>query len=198
MNELALFAGTYANAMTVKQVAEALGVTPEAIKKHIRDLYPELMRDGAQTMLDERQVTEIKRRMMPTTQVVGATTALDIAEMTLKVISYHKAEADRLRAEMSIAAPKIEAFDRFLDASGSLCLQDAGKQLGRHPNLFIKELGDSGYLFKRAGDWLPVQHYLDLGWFTVKTRTYGEGDEAKITKQTRVTPKGLDALAKIF
>jgi len=26
MNELALFAGAYANAMTVKQVAEALGV----------------------------------------------------------------------------------------------------------------------------------------------------------------------------
>ncbi|HQO66401.1 MAG TPA: hypothetical protein PLI66_06670, partial [Spirochaetales bacterium] len=97
--------------MTVREVAEALGVVPEAIRKHVRELYPDAIRDGLTTYLDERQVTEIKRRTRPTTEVVGATTSLEIEEMTLRVITYHKAQADRLRAELALAAPKIAAAE---------------------------------------------------------------------------------------
>jgi predicted transcriptional regulator len=75
--------------MSVKEVADVLGVTPEAIKKHVREMYPEILRDGITTYLNEEQVTAIKQKMMPTTQVVGALTSLDIERMTLQVIEYH-------------------------------------------------------------------------------------------------------------
>ncbi len=58
--------------MTVKEVAEVLGVTPEAIKKHIREMFPEIIRDGKTTYLNEYHVTKIKKRMIPTTQVVSS------------------------------------------------------------------------------------------------------------------------------
>lgn len=64
--------------MTVKEVADILGVDPEAIKKHVRDLFPNAMRNGITTYLNEMQVTEIKKRMMPTTKVVGATTEIEM------------------------------------------------------------------------------------------------------------------------
>jgi anti-repressor protein len=70
--------------MTVREVAAVLGVTDEAIKKHIRELWPELMRNGERTYLTEEQVTEIKQKMTPTTKVVGALTSLDIERMTVR------------------------------------------------------------------------------------------------------------------
>ena len=53
--------------MTVKEAADMLGVSEEAIKKHVRELYPNLMRNGLVTYLNEEKITEIKQKMRPTT-----------------------------------------------------------------------------------------------------------------------------------
>lgn len=58
--------------MTAKEVSEVLGVTAEAIKKHVRKYYPDLIQNGKPTYLNEQQVIFIKRKMIPTTQVVAA------------------------------------------------------------------------------------------------------------------------------
>jgi phage antirepressor YoqD-like protein len=108
-----------------------------------------------------------------------------------------EAKQEAVRA-LGIAAPKIEAFNRFLDASGSICISDVAKQLGHQPMKFFDELEDAGMIFRRGGDWLPVQRYLDKDYFEVKARTYGEPPHEHITKQTRVTSVGLDALARLF
>lgn len=57
--------------MSVKDVATVLNVTPEALKKHIRILFPEIIKNGIETRLNEKQVAAIKQRMLPTTEVVG-------------------------------------------------------------------------------------------------------------------------------
>jgi transposase len=54
MNEL-----TTGKTMTVKEVAEQLRCTPEAVKNHIRELFPRLMENGKPTYLNEAQVTII-------------------------------------------------------------------------------------------------------------------------------------------
>jgi phage antirepressor YoqD-like protein/AraC-like DNA-binding protein len=46
--------------MTVKEVAEALGVSEGTIKHHIRKLFPTLMQNGKVTYLNEEQATAIK------------------------------------------------------------------------------------------------------------------------------------------
>ena len=53
--------------MTVMEVAKVLGVSREAIKKHIRELFPDLMRNGVATYLNEEQVSLIKQRISSTT-----------------------------------------------------------------------------------------------------------------------------------
>ncbi len=145
--------------MTVREVAEALGVVPEAIRKHVRELYPEAIRDGLTTYLDERQVTEIKRRMRPTTEVVGATTSLEIEEMTLKVIAYHRAQADRLRAELALAAPRLAAADALMASPATMSITNAAKHFGRHPKAEVfPYLRAAGYL---TSDDLPTQDAID-------------------------------------
>jgi hypothetical protein len=46
--------------MTVKEVAEALGVDERTIQRITKILFPELVRNGATTFLNEAQVTAVK------------------------------------------------------------------------------------------------------------------------------------------
>ncbi len=71
MNDLCMFAD---RRMTVKEVAEALGVSSQCIRKWARGLFPESVQNGKQTMLDELQVTRIKQRIMNTNGHIGAIT----------------------------------------------------------------------------------------------------------------------------
>jgi excisionase family DNA binding protein len=49
--------------MTVREVAEVLGVSTDTIKNCIRDLFPDLMRNGRTTYLNEAQVTTVKMNL---------------------------------------------------------------------------------------------------------------------------------------
>jgi DNA-binding Lrp family transcriptional regulator len=49
--------------MTVKEVAEQLSCSCETVKKHIRKLFPNLMKERATTYLTEEQVTVVLERM---------------------------------------------------------------------------------------------------------------------------------------
>lgn len=182
--------------MTVKEVADVLGVDPEAIKKHIRELYPDLMRNGVATYLDERQVTEIKRRMIPTTSVVGAVTALEIEEMTIKVLAYHKAEAERLRAELTAAGPKIEGFNALMRSEQTMSITDAAKHFGLHPKTHVfPYLRERAYLTK---DDMPSQDAIDAGYLALRETKCPDGTVRKQavvlvsqleTWRTRVVPQ---------
>lgn len=109
--------------MTVKEVAEAIGTAESTIRNKAKELYPESVENGKPTLLTEQQVYEIKKAIVPRdltlkSKLESAVTSLDIEEMTVKVIQYHMAEAERLRIEnakqseqLAIAAPKVESFD---------------------------------------------------------------------------------------
>ncbi len=49
--------------MTVREVAEALGVSRSLIEKRIRELFPGRMKHGRTTHLDEAEVTIISLRI---------------------------------------------------------------------------------------------------------------------------------------
>ncbi|MCL2556901.1 MAG: hypothetical protein FWE09_00320 [Treponema sp.] len=49
--------------MTVREAAEALGCNPETIKGHVRELFPELMKNGLTTYLTEAQMTAVLESM---------------------------------------------------------------------------------------------------------------------------------------
>jgi DNA-binding Lrp family transcriptional regulator len=59
------------NRMTIREAAEVLGVSGETIKNRVRELYPDLMRSGLTTYLNEKQITAIKQKI-GLTEVVDA------------------------------------------------------------------------------------------------------------------------------
>jgi phage antirepressor YoqD-like protein len=165
---------TVSQMMSVKEVAEALGVTPEAIKKHVRELYPEAIANGKETMLAEVQIVEIKRRMRPTTEVVGATTSLEMMQKAAEVMSWLKSESDRLRAELHAAQPAIECAAALIRSDQHMSITDAAKHFRLHPRAeVIPYLREKGYLTLAN---LPTQDAIDADYLELKETLCQDGE----------------------
>jgi phage antirepressor YoqD-like protein len=200
--------------MTVREVAGLLGVTDEAIKKHIRELSSQdnfgcigtvQGSHGGKPLyvLTEAQVTEIKRKMIPTTQVVGAITDLEAAEMLLKSAEHFKTRFEQerqLRIEtenkLAIAEPKAEVLDRITATESDISVRElaailAIPRLGQN-NMF-ERLRKDGYIdgFNR-----PYRQYIESGIMYEKEYYVPQLEETK--RQLRITQKGVAYFARKY
>jgi phage antirepressor YoqD-like protein len=96
--------------------------------------------------------------------------------------------------QLEAQAHAVAFVEKFVEAKSSKCLSDVAKILGKKPLAFINQLSSDHVIFKRNGSWIPYQTQLDAGRFTVKT---GESS-GHAYEQTRVEPKGIEWLAKIY
>lgn len=185
--------------MTAKEVADALGVDPEAIKKHVRELFPDSIRNGVPTLLSEAQVTEIKRHMRPTTEVVGAVTDLEMMQKAAEVVSWAMAKIEAQRRAMADLAPRAAVADRIAGAAGLKTLSEVGKINGLGPRKIFDLLKAKGIIFRGRQGWLPYQEHIDAGRFVVRESTYQDlYEEDHLASQTYVTGKGEVWLARQF
>jgi phage antirepressor YoqD-like protein len=192
--------------MTVREVADILGVTDEAIKKHIRELWPDFMQERVTTFLNEEQITEIKRRMRLTTKVASAITDLETAEMLLKSAEHFKTRFEqeqelRKKAEkrLAIAELKAEFFDQVADSNDALPMRDVAAALnipGLGRNKLFELLRKKGVLDNRN---VPYREYQDRGYFRViePQWTDKEGD-THINLKSLVYQRGVDFIRKVL
>lgn len=187
--------------MTIKEVSDTLGVTTEAIKKHIRFLFPYLMVNGVETKLNQIQVTEIKKRMMPTTQVVGAVTELEMMEQGQRFFLWQQSRIDELKQKnkeqellLEQAQPKIEFHDAVTESPDCFTMSETVKLL----NLTIGR--NKFYALLKADKILrdtkePYQQYIEQGYFRTILKQVDHGGTEIVTL---VTGKGLAWLQKKY
>lgn len=115
-------------------------------------------------------------------------------------------QKEQLEQQLALAAPKL-AFVQSIEAStNALTFAAAAKWLkipgleGR--NKLVARLKTDGLLMASRE---PYQQYIDRGIFQVQPQTYQPGKKAekgtkgeRLTNSTRVTPRGLDYLAKRY
>jgi len=97
----------------------------------------------------------------------------------------------QLQLTIEAQKPAVAFLSGYVEAKSSKCLSDVAKILQYKPQSFISMLADDGVIFKRGGVWVPYQHQLDAGRFTVKTGESG----GHCFEQTRVEPSGIAWLA---
>lgn len=121
-------------------------------------------------------------------------------------------QAEQAKAQLAIAAPKVEAFDTYLSATGKYLVGEVAKMLNV-PNMGPVKLHD----FLRARGVLmsggvkhnmPYQRHIETGRFTVegavrRNATTGElitreGGEAISARTTHVTPKGVEYIRSLL
>lgn len=116
--------------VTVKEVARILNVSIEVIQKHIRLLYPDLMKNGVTTYLNEEQVTRIKQAIEPRTLIRGGAdvlTDIEADELAVKLLSHYKAKNELWkRKALEQEGRAVRAETKLLEVQSILNHRTAG------------------------------------------------------------------------
>lgn len=172
--------------MTVQEVAEILGVSGEAIKWHIRKLFPEILENGKTTYLNDSQVTEIKRYMIPTNQLVGSNTEKEMAEMTLKVIQYHIQKRKEIE----------EKYKKLIHNGKLYTTTEIAKELNmKSPQELNDKLEIKNVQYKINNTWVLTSRYSNLGYESIKQM---ELENGQIIYDRKWTGLGRDFILSLF
>lgn len=117
--------------MTVKEIAEAIGVSTDTVKNCIRRIMPNKMQNGKTTFLNEQEVTMISKELKSNTfvsshqtyevssQVKNTTTRLEVLAnykaATQAMIELLEAEKAELQAENAKQAGRIQELEHQVE-----------------------------------------------------------------------------------
>lgn len=158
--------------MSLIAVADVLGVTPEAIRKHVRALWPGKLKNGVTTYLNQEEVTEIKKHMVPTTQVVAAQTMLEENQTIANalMILQRRSEEYRIRAERAEHTNAI-----LMHTTRLYTMTEIAKEIGmKSANELNKVLEERGIQYKVNGTWVPTTKYSSRGLFEIKQEVHDD------------------------
>lgn len=106
-----------------------------------------------------------------------------------------EAHNTELKARVAIDAPKVAAYEQFMDSDGSYSIGAVGKILGIGQNRLFQMLRDKGVLISLGGmKNTPYQEYTHH--FKVVASSYQRGDIIGTSRVTKVKPSGLEFIAK--
>ena len=133
-------------------------------------------------IIDRWQELEAKGKPDLSTDVGKLLLIQEMAAKQLELISENK----RISETLSIAAPKAEFVDNFVDSTGLKGFRKVAKILGISERKFRQFLVDNKIMYKQNGDWLPYAEHINAGRFVNKT---GES-QGHAFISTYFTPKG--------
>lgn len=144
MNELSLFQQPE-KTMTVKEIADVMGVSTDTIKNCIRRVYPDKMQNGKTTYLNEKEVAcisfELKNNNSVlshqtyevSSQVQNAITDLEVISSAATALKNLQALLDRKEKEyqkiIEAQRPKVEAYDNFISHDNFCNFRDGANYL---------------------------------------------------------------------
>ena len=133
-------------------------------------------------IIDRWQELEAKGKPDLSTDVGKLLLIQEMAAKQLELISENK----RISETLSIAAPKAEFFDSFVDSTGLKSFRKLAKILGINERKFRQFLVENKIMYKQNGDWLPYAEHINAGRFVNKTGDY----QGHAFISTYFTPKG--------
>lgn len=161
--------------------------------------------------LNEQQATLILTYLRNTEQVRAFKKALvkafyemaqalnrprSLEERSLEILGELTTLVDQQRAELEAVAPKVQAYDTFIDADGKYSVGTVAKMLGLSQNKLFTELRNHGvFIAKGHMHNTPYQQYMHH--FTVKATTihHNSGTES-VRYTTYVQPSGVDFIKR--
>jgi phage antirepressor YoqD-like protein len=196
--------------MTVREVAEALGVSPDTILNSIKDIESQSENIRVEKIqgshggkpyyvLNEAQVTAVKMNLRKNSEV-AAQPKTDIEKELIiqQALMYQQEKIKSLTERLALAEPKAAFFDHVADSKDALQMRDVAAalnipDLGR--NKLFELLRNKGILDNRN---IPYREYQDRGYFRVVEQqgTDKEG-ETRVYLKTLVYQKGIEYIRRI-
>lgn len=123
----------------------------------------------------------------------------------LELAAAQARELEEQQAELAIAAPKADAFDSFLSASGDYSVREAVKVLNRDHAIAIREkalyawLNENRWIYRDSGrNWCGYADPLAAGYVAHKAQWHhhpSTGEKVIDPPQLRITAKGIERLS---
>jgi phage antirepressor YoqD-like protein len=168
--------------MTVREVAEVLGLDPRTIQMKVKELFPEIVVERQATYLSEAQVTAVK---MACEKKFAAKTDLEKELIVQQALVYQQEKIKNLTEQLAIAEPKAEALDGISAGEGDITVRELAAILAlpyMGENALLRRFREDGYLTR---DGIPARQHIDRGLLYEKMT----GNPAK--PRIMITPKGL-------
>jgi phage antirepressor YoqD-like protein len=187
--------------MTVREVANALGVSDRVIQKHASEMG--LTENGKKTELTERQATEIKNRigkydLARSCELNVAVTHTEMMQKAAEVMAWLTSENKRMSEKIALDAPKVSFHDAVTGSPDTIDIGNCAKILaikGLGRNNLFEALRNKGVLMNNNE---PYQKYVDAGYFRVIESTFTTPDgTTHINRKTVVFQKGLAYIRKV-
>ena len=180
------------NFMTVKEIADVLGVTERTIQNHVSKLFPEIVVHGEKTLLNELQVTAIKNNLsknysLKSENVFAVETKEDKKAILRRAFEILQDENEELRTKIAIDAPKVESYEALQRSDKNMSITMAAKHFGLKPIVEVYPyLRSHGYLTTKD---LPTQKAIDEKILSVKESL---GNDGKHRPQAVVDTSSLE------
>ena len=179
--------------MTVTEVADVLNVSVRVVQIAVKKLYPEIVRNGYQTHLNEEKVTRVKMELQSHHNLEGTfevATELEMAEMVVKVVSHYTEKAKSLEKQIEELKPKALQYDTFLNNESNQKIGDVAKIFGIKPHKLFQMLRDAKILKDNYVPYEPYEHHFK----TVETPTKGGFN----VFTSYIKPSGIDYISRRF
>ncbi|MGW5387141.1 phage antirepressor [Nocardia sp. NPDC003963] len=123
-------------------------------------------------------------------------TALDKLIEVAQVAKAERAKRMELEAKVEADAPKVEAYEQFMEADGTYLVGTVARMLGTSQNKLFAELRNRGvFIPKGSMKNTPYQRFMQH--FTVKATHFERSDGSEgVSYTTRVKPSGVDFIRR--
>ena len=213
---------TLEKTMTVKEIAQVMGVSTDTVKNCIRRIMPEKMQNGKTTFLNKQEVTMISKELKSNTfvsshqtyevssQVKNTTTRLEVlanykaaTQAVIELLEAEKAELqaenERQKQQLIEAAPKVDFYNAVTESKDCIDMAQVAKVLnikGLGRTKLFELLRKTDILNRRN---IPYQKYVNMGYFRIIETSYSLPDGTqRINLKTVVFQKGVDFIRKVI
>ena len=169
--------------MTILQLSKVLEVSRDLIEKRIKELFPDRMKQGVVTNLEEWECTAIKLRIQQNSSLDTSDDRRKLADMpktnlekkmiVAQAMQFLNEEIEELKQANKIMKPKAEIVDHSFRNNSQYSITEAGKDLGIRQSKMFGILRDNGLLTTKS---LPTQKALDMGILSIKINVTETGN----------------------
>ncbi|WP_256384397.1 Rha family transcriptional regulator [Photobacterium toruni] len=100
-------------------------------------------------------------------------------------------QIEQQQQQIAIAAPKVDFAERIAKVDQGIKLGEYAKAVNLGPHKIFAILRDMKILISGCQGYnLPMQQYIDSGYFIVRQSTYGPEDDKRIANTALITGKG--------
>ncbi|MTV50771.1 phage antirepressor Ant [Heliobacillus mobilis] len=153
----------------------------------VHEVLPSIRQTGSYSVTNEERPT-FEGRLIPQNYVEALDALVQTEKMRLELVA--KVETD---------APKVDAFNAFIESRGWQTMSEVAKSMEEGRNNTYAALREEGILIKSGMDKnLPLQKYIERGYFMVKEYTFWKDGQLMTRSRTLVSPKGVEFIRTIL